>query len=90
MRATRPSVRASRRARDNLFHLLSTASINKSPPLIEAIVFHLSSTTRIRATKRAGLESLLLPDGLEPLPDDTKDLLYIACYNDHFLVTCGG
>ena len=44
----------------------------------------LSTTSRLRAVKRAELESLLLQDGLEPSPDNIKDLLSLARYADRY------
>ena len=69
-------------ARDDLFHLLSVASLTDSPPLVKAIIGRLASISRLRAAKRADLEDLLLPDGLAPSPDDIEDLLSIARYAD--------
>ena len=69
-------------ARDDLFHLLSIASLTDSPPLVKAIIGRLASISRLRAAKRADLEDLLLPDGLAPSPDDIEDLLSIARYAD--------
>ena len=69
-------------ARDDLFHLLSVASLTDSPPLVKAIIGRLASISRLRAAKRADLEDLLLPDGLAPSPDDIEDLFSIARYAD--------
>ena len=90
-RRTGLSIRTSMRqqAREYLVHLLSVASLTGSPSLVEAVVVHLFSITRLRTAKRAYLEALLLPDCLASPPNDIKDLLSIARYVDYYLVACG-
>ena len=74
------SARASRRqqASDDLTHLLSVASLSDSPPLVEAVVGRLTTISRLRAAKRAELETLHLPDGSAPSPENIGDLLSLA------------
>ena len=74
------SARASRRqqARDDLTYLLSIAPLTDIPPLVKAISIRLSTISRLCAAKRAEIESLLLPDGSAPSPDDIEDLISIA------------
>ena len=68
----------SQQARDNLTHLLSIYSLTGSPPLVKAVVIRLSTTSRPHTAKRAELDSLLLPDGSAPSPDEIEDLLSLA------------
>ena len=82
------SVRASRhqQARDDLVHLLFVASLIDSPPLVTAIVSRLYSINRLRAEKRANLETVIFLDVSSPFPDDTEDLLFISRYTNRYLV----
>ena len=75
-------------ARDYLTHLLSIYYLTISPPLIEAVVIRLSTTSWSHAAKRAELESLLLPDGSVPLPDNIEDLLSLARYANRYTNAC--
>ena len=71
-------------ARDDLTYLLSINSLTSSPPLLEAVVICLSTTSRPHAAKRVKLESLLLPEGLASSPDDIEDFLLLARYANRY------
>ena len=60
---------------------LSTTDI---PQLVHVVVICLSTTSRPHASKRAKIDSLLLPDGLTPSTDDIEDLLSLARYANRY------
>ena len=55
-----------------------------SPLLVHVVVICPSTTSQMHASKRAELDSLLLPDGLAPSPDDIEDLLSLSRYANRY------
>ena len=76
-------------ARDKLTHLLSITYPTNRHLLIGAVVIRLSTIYCLRATKRADIESLLIPNGSAPPPDDIMDLLLLSQYADCYTNTRG-
>ena len=74
------SAHASRRkqARYDLTHLLSITYFTGSPLIVEAFSWRLTTISWLSTANRADLETLRLPDGSAPLPDNINNLLSLT------------